>query len=88
MKLKSEFKRSNEETEALIINLKKEIENLRIHLKKNNISIPTLNNNQAEPTEEDAGQNYYSQYKELETKYKCLEVLIHLISLLYILYNK
>ena len=58
----------------MILNLKKEIEFLRVHLKKNNISIPTLNNDQEETTVGDPGQNYYAQYKELETKYKYLEV--------------
>lgn len=47
---------------------------MRIHLQKNNISIPNLNKDQDETTEEDQQQNTYSQYKELETKYKYLEV--------------
>lgn len=69
-------KRSNEESEALIQTLKKEIEFLRVHLKSNNISIPNFSSaSQDQPAEEESGQNYYAQYKELETKYQLLEVL-------------
>jgi hypothetical protein len=47
---------------------------LRVHLKKNNIAIPNFNDAQESIIEEDSGQNSYAQYKELETKYKYLEV--------------